>query len=61
MAGFVENKVVGGTYQFHIGDPNLASRIRHASNMSRVITLQLDCDELEAALWGLENYKKGES
>ena len=58
MAGFTDNKVVGGDYQFHIDTPNVARRIREANNGSMVITLQLDCDELDAALWGLENYKK---
>jgi DNA-binding NarL/FixJ family response regulator len=59
MAGFTTNKVVGGDYQFHIDTQNVAERIRHASNLSPVITLQLDGDELDAALWGLENYQKG--
>lgn len=58
MAGFTDNKVVGGDYSFHIDTPNVAERIRHANNMSPVITLQLDGDELDAALWGLENYTK---
>jgi hypothetical protein len=58
MAGFTNNKVVGGDYQFHIDTPNVAERIRQANNNALVITLQLDGDELDAALWGLDNYKK---
>ncbi len=60
MAGYTENKVNGGgTVQFHIDMPNVAEQIRKANIYDRVITLQLDGDELDAALWGLENYKKG--
>lgn len=58
MAGFTDNKVIGGKYEFHIDTPNVADRIRQANNGARVITLQLDCDELDAALWGLEHYDK---
>jgi hypothetical protein len=58
MAGYTVNRVVGGNYQFHIGTKNVAERIRQANNNARVITLQLDGDELDAALWGLENYTK---
>lgn len=58
MAGFTSNEVVGGDYCFHIDTPNVGERIRQANNMSRVITLQLDGDELDAALWGLANYTK---
>jgi hypothetical protein len=58
VAGFTANKITGGDYQFHIDTPNVADRIRHANNLARVIILQLDGDELDAALWGLENYKK---
>ncbi len=58
MAGFTSNLVVGGDFQFHTDTPNVAERIRQANNNRRVITLQLDGDELEAALWGLENYNE---
>lgn len=58
MAGYVENKVSGGQYQFHIDTQNVAERIVQVSNKARVITMQLDGDELAAALWGFENYKK---
>jgi len=53
MAGFT-NK-----FQFHINTPGVGRLIRHANKMSNVITMQLDGDELDAALWGFENYKKG--
>lgn len=58
MAGYTINKITGGEYLFHIDTPNVAERIRQANNTARVITLQLDGDELDAALWGLANYKK---
>lgn len=61
MAGYTNNEVVGEAYCFHIDTPNVGERIRQANNMRRVITLQLDGDELDAALWGLENYVKGVS
>lgn len=61
MAGFVVNNGMDDRIQFvfHIDTPNLAANIRQASTHKRVITLQLDGDELEAALWGLEHYTKG--
>ncbi len=58
MAGFTTNNVVERVFQFHTDTPNVAELIRQANNNSRVITLQLDGDELDAALWGLENYDK---
>lgn len=61
MAGFTAfTKPPGREYQFHIDTPNVAERIRQANNNARVIMMQLDGDELDAALWGLENYKKGQ-
>jgi hypothetical protein len=60
MAGYVKIKTNEDTWTgFHIGDKDLAHKIRNASESRVVITLQLDCDELDAALWGFENYKKG--
>lgn len=59
MAGFTYNQATGNSVEFHIDTPNIAEKIRQMSQ-SRVITLQLDGDELDAALWGLENYKKGQ-
>lgn len=58
MAGFVVTNEPETSYQFHIDTLNVAERIRLATNKARVITLQLDGDELDAALWGLENFKK---
>jgi hypothetical protein len=60
MAGFTSNEVEGGVTEFHIGEPQLIERIRLVTLGKRVITLQLDGDELDAALWGLENFKKGQ-
>jgi len=59
MAGYTKNIVTHGLYEFHIDTINVGQRIREANNNARVITLQLDGDELDAALWGLDNYKKG--
>jgi hypothetical protein len=53
------NKITRKDYEFHIDTPNVAEWIRAANDYGRVITLQLDGDELDAALWGLENYQKG--
>jgi hypothetical protein len=66
MACFTYNGSTHKEYQFHIGDENIAEKIREANKRptgkrTQVITLQLDGDELDAALWGLENYKKGNS
>jgi hypothetical protein len=64
MAGFVVNsefEIVSTEKDeiiFHIGDPSLTKKIVDASKHPRVITMQLDGDELAAALWGLENYSK---
>lgn len=60
MAGYTDNKVLKNKFEFHIDTPRVAERIRNANGNARVITLQLDGDELDAALWGLENYKKGQ-
>jgi hypothetical protein len=58
MAGITDNLVTNETYTFHIDTPNVGERIRQANNNKRVIWLQLDGDELDAAIWGLEHYKK---
>jgi len=58
MAGFVQMPA-GGVYQFHIDTPNVAERIRDAGENRRVLSLQLDGDELDAALWGIQNFQKG--
>jgi len=60
MAGFTQNKDLAGEFQFHIGS-GIGKRIRRANNDARVITLQLDGDELDAALWGLENWRPNRS
>ncbi len=59
MAGFITNKKLGGNFQFHIDTPNVIERIHYANNNEQFVTMQLDGDELDAALWGLENYRKG--
>ena len=58
MAGFTALRSELGAFEFHIDNKNLAKRIRRANDNARVIVLQLDGDELDAALWGLENYNK---
>jgi hypothetical protein len=42
---------------FHIDHGDSAQRIR-AFTRGPVLTLQVDGDELDAVLWGLQNYKK---
>ncbi len=59
MAGYVINPEIGYV-EFHTDTPNVVEKIKQASMQSRVVTMQLDCDELDAALWGLENYRKNE-
>lgn len=58
MAGRIFHPEGGTDLVFRIGTPNLANRIRQATKRRRVLKMQLDGDELEAALWGFENYKK---
>jgi len=53
MAGYVNG------IEFHIDTPDVDHRIRQAAKFSRVITIQLDGDELDAALWGIKNFQKG--
>lgn len=57
MAGYT-NDFSGAECEFHIDSPDVAKIIRRANRRRQVVTLQLDGDELEAALWGLENYRK---
>ena len=61
MAGYTVDWENNSELEFHIGDPHIDERIRRANSNKRVIILQLDGDELDAALWGLKNYKKGVS
>jgi hypothetical protein len=57
MAGFVTDNM-NGELSFHFGK-GVSTQILDHCRRKRVITLQLDGDELEAALWGLNNYRKG--
>lgn len=60
MAGYViSNNGSDSVREFHTDTPNVAAVIRDSAPHKRVITLQLDGDELDAALWGLTNYRKG--
>jgi len=43
---------------FGIDTPNVAREIMARAPHKRVVTLQLDCDELDAVLWGLTHYRK---
>lgn len=61
MAVYVYNLIGDENDEFHIGDPDVAKKIKEINKHRRVLILQLDGDELDAALWGLENYQKGES
>ncbi len=62
MAGYVINPKDDSIplLAFHTDTPNVSEKIKYSTDGKRVITLQLDCDELDAALWGLENYRKNE-
>jgi len=59
MAGYTIDHQNDCEMEFHVNEPFLGERIRRANGNKRVITLQLDGDELDAALWGLEHYRKG--
>lgn len=67
MAGYVIDPDAGQIYDhvaladFHIDTPEVVSHIRTANGNRRVIMVQLDGDELDALLWGLENYSKVKS
>ncbi len=63
MAGFTTNWLNQREFEFHIDTPNVVEMIRQAqfNPNARSITLQLDGDELDAALWGLDNYNKQKS
>lgn len=61
MAGYVFNSPIhaaGQDYRFSITDENLAHKLHEFNHKQRVMSLQLDGDELDAALWGLEQYHK---
>lgn len=61
MAGYIYSMVDDDNYEFHVGEEDLGKAIRASNGSRRVIMLQLDGDELEAAIWGLENYNKRSS
>lgn len=61
MAGYVFNTPPGfGPREFHIDERDLTYEIRKLTTMrgQRVVYLQVDGDELDAVLWGLDNYVK---
>jgi hypothetical protein len=58
MAGYVYNLIGDENDEFHFG-PGVGDKIRETNKNRRVLILQLDGDELDAALWGLDNYQKG--
>lgn len=58
MAGYIFNKTNEVDQEFHIDTPDLVKRLHEWNDSSRVMTLQLDGDELAAALWGLDKYTK---
>ena len=58
MAGYVVRDWHAQEFVFNIGDPDIVKKIHEANDGRRVMILQLDGDELAAALWGLENYRK---
>lgn len=47
-----------GVFLFRVGELDLLKRVHQASKNALEITIKLNGDELDAALWGLENYKK---
>lgn len=58
MAGFVTGAAApGGYYEFHIDTPDVLGKIAKAAGGKRVVSFQLDGDELVAALWGFSHYK----
>lgn len=60
MAGYLIDRDGYNKLQFNLHDPNLLSNIANANDSQRVMILQLDGDELAAALWGLKNYNNKE-
>lgn len=53
MAGYLMNAIDGGGIEFHIGHKDLRQELARANNHRRVMTLQLDGDELEVVLTAL--------
>ncbi len=58
MAGYTRLKKTDAWHIFRILDPDVANKIREANNNNPDIVLELNGDELDAALWGIENYHK---
>ncbi len=58
MAGYTRLHPTDPWYIFRVGDPDLDKNIREANNNIPDIILELNGVELDAALWGLENYHK---
>ncbi len=59
MAGYTRLHPTDPWYIFRVGDPDLDKNIRETNQNVPDIILLLNNDELDAALWGLENYQKG--
>lgn len=63
MAGYLLSASDEGGYVvvgFNCDEKNLSSKLRLANGNRRVMTIQVDCDDLDAVLWGLDNYNKQE-
>lgn len=56
MAGIAN--VVGGYYEFSTDRLGDAEEIRRSTGGMRVVTFQADGEELDAILWGIENWKQ---
>lgn len=57
MAGYVKLSE-DNWLEFHIGAPRSASKWHQSLGNTRVITIQIDGDELDAVLFGLAVYRK---
>ena len=59
MTGYVFNTPPGhGPREFHIEERDLTYSIRRVMRDEKVLYMQVDGDELDAVLWGLDNYVK---
>lgn len=58
MAGYIYSLIHDENTEFHVGEPKIAEKINRLNGYRRMVTLQLDGDEMDAALWGLDNYNK---
>ncbi len=59
MAGYADTGNSGGLFRFSIDTECLGDKLRAATKNTRVINFQVDGDELDAVLWGLQNFQKG--